>query len=74
MDEPDRGFLQHPVTGGGGFESVARLRGAISKFIAAYYERIMLFEWNKTCVNPKHLQKLYSNYINEVLLAMKITD
>ncbi|MCR4572234.1 MAG: hypothetical protein K5787_00555 [Lentisphaeria bacterium] len=33
---------------GGGFESVARLRGAISKFIAAYYERAMLFEWKKT--------------------------
>ena len=51
-----RGALQ-----GGSFESVSRLRGAINKFIAAYNERAVPFEWKKTCVNPKQLQNLYSN-------------
>lgn len=54
-------ILQRGTLAEGSFESVHKLREAINRFIAAYNERAVPFEWKKTCVNPKHLQKMYSN-------------
>ena len=54
-------ILTRGALAGGSFDSVSRLRSAIDKFIDAYNERAVPFEWKKTCVNPKRLQKTYSN-------------
>jgi len=54
-------ILQRGALAGGSFESVHKLRAAINRFIAAYNERAVPFEWKKTCVKPKHLQKMYTN-------------
>ncbi len=54
-------ILQRGALAGGSLESVHKLRAAINRFIAAYNERAVPFEWKKTCVKPKHLQKMYTN-------------
>ena len=57
-------ILQRGALQGGSFDSVKHLRDAINKFIACYNETSVPFEWKKTCVNPKKLQKTYSNLSN----------